>query len=63
VVTEMWEVEVFIEEEKHRRISTVTVEAGSEAEALRKAKVEISRALAFLQPLAKVTGARVRRGK
>jgi hypothetical protein len=56
-----WEVDVFVEENGRRTISTVRVEADDEDEAVRKAMAEIRRALAFLSPFAKVVGARATR--
>ena len=61
VEEQQWEVDVFVEEGGDRRISSVTVEADSEAEAVRRAIAEFSRALMFLSPVAKVVGARARR--
>jgi hypothetical protein len=57
------EVDVFVEEDDERRISSVTVEADSEDEAVRRAIAEFSRALRFLSPFAKVVGARAKRKK
>ena len=56
-----WHVEVFIEANGVPRVDSVTIEADSEEEAVRRAIAEISRALRFLEPLAKVTGARAKR--
>jgi hypothetical protein len=58
---QQWEVDVFVEEDDKRRVSTVTIDAKTEDEAVRRAKSEISRALAFLSPFAKVIGAKARR--
>jgi hypothetical protein len=41
-------------------VSTIAIDANSEDEAVRRAKAEISRALAFLSPFAKVLGAKAR---
>ena len=56
-----WEVDVFVEENDDRFVSSVTLEAESEAEAERLAMAEMSRALAILSPRSKVVGARARR--
>lgn len=61
VGAQLWEVEVFVVEDGDRRISTVTVDADSEDEAIRKAIAEMGRALAFLSPFTKVVGARARK--
>lgn len=53
-----WEVDVFVEEDGVRSISSVTVVADDEDEAVRRAMAEVRRALAFLSPFAKVIGAR-----
>jgi hypothetical protein len=42
-------------------ITTVTVEADSDEEAILRAIAEISRALAFMSPFTKIVGARARR--
>jgi hypothetical protein len=56
-----WEVDVFVEENDDRFVSSVTLEAESEAEAERLAMAEMGRALAILSPRSKVAGARARR--
>jgi hypothetical protein len=61
VSLQLWEVDVFVEEDDDKRVSTITIEATSEDEARQRAVAEISSALAFLSPFAKVQGARVRR--
>jgi hypothetical protein len=58
---QQWDVDVFVEESGQRSISTVTVDADDEDEAVRNAMAEIRRALAFLSPFAKVVGARATR--
>jgi hypothetical protein len=56
-----WDADVFVEEDGEHTITHVTVEAESEDGAVRRAMEEIRRALAFLNPLAKIVGARARR--
>jgi hypothetical protein len=58
---QLWEVEVFVVEDGDEKVTTVSVEAESEEEAVQQAIAEISRALAFLSPFAKVVGAKGRR--
>jgi hypothetical protein len=61
VAIQSWEVDVFVEEDDERRVSTITIEASDADEAVLRAVAEISRALTFLSPFAKVLGARARR--
>lgn len=58
---QLWAVEVFVVEDGAERITTVTIGADSEEEAIRQAIAELSRALAFMSPLTKVVEARARR--
>ena len=57
----LWEIDVFVEENERQLVNSITVQADGEAEALRLAMAEMSRALAILSSRSKVVGARANR--
>jgi hypothetical protein len=56
----LWDVDVFANEDGEDKIFSVTIDAEHEDEAIRRATSEIRLALAFLNPFARVSGAKAR---